>query len=480
MTARPREPLYIALADRMAQQIERGLYGPGQKLPSIRTLMRQEGLSLATIVSALKLLEDRGLLLARPRAGFLVAPAGLKRIPPRKEGAPEPRPVHVQAVISHLNRSKLADDGVNLGAAVIAAEWTPAKPILRALRKSISQQPMRVAADIIPAPGLDDLRLGIARIMTRRGVDCGPDDIIVTNGDAYAMEAALRVILAASPARPRVAAIECPTYFGILQLLERNGIQAVEIATDPETGLSLEALEPALQTGGVGVIIINPTFHNPFGCTLPSNRKRALVALAARYDIPIIEDDVFGDLHFSAHRPPPVKAFDDTGQVVYCSSFSKTLAPGWRIGWALPGRWRDAVIEDQLITSTGVGSVPQFALAELLRTRAYPDHIQQIRAIAAQQAPRLRDLILQHFPDGTCVSRPEGGFLYWIECPSLDASALVRTARQADIAIAPGTLFSAGQDFTHAIRISVGMNLSSRIEQAVAELGRLAHHHRIG
>lgn len=469
-----REPLYIALADRIAQQIERGLYQPGQKLPSIRNLMRQEVLSLATIVSALKLLEDRGLLVSRPRAGYVVVPSGLKRLPPRKDGTPQPRPVHVQAVISDLNRSKPPADGVNLGAAVIAPEWTPAKPILRALRKAITRQPMRIAADIIPAPGLEELRLGIARIMTRRGADTGPDDIIITNGDANAMEAALRVMLGEGTARPRIAAIECPTYFGILQLLERNGIQAVEIATDPETGLSLAALETALSAGTIGVIIVNPTFHNPFGCTMPSARKRALVELAARFDTPIIEDDVFGDLHFGAHRPPPIKSFDDTGQVVYCSSFSKTLTPGWRVGWTVPGRWRDAIIEDQLITSTGVGSLPQFALAELLRTRAYPDHIQHIRTIAAQQAPRLRDLVLRHFPDGTCVSRPDGGFLHWIECAGLDAAALTQTARQRGIAVAPGTLFSANRDFTHAVRISVGMSLSPRIEEAIAELGRIA------
>jgi DNA-binding transcriptional MocR family regulator len=470
ISKRLKEPLYAELADRLKVQISRGLFSDGAALPSVRALMKSENVSLATVTSAFTLLRDQGLIINKPRRGnfaVVVQPGG-----PHTTAATSlaRRSVSVQSTISALNGQKAKHNVVNLGAAVVSQEWVATAQIARAVRRVAALQPIQLAADIIPAPGLEMLRIKVAQLMARRGVAVGHEDIVITNGDATAMEAALRIVLP----KGKAVAIEFPTYFGILQILERNSIEAVEIATDPNTGMNLDALNEALLKFDIGAIIVNPTFHNPTGFSMPSANKRRLVDIASGHGVPIIEDDVFGDLHFGTHRPPAVKSFDQTGNVLHCSSFSKIATPGWRMGWIVPGRWREAFIEDQLITSTGVSSLPQFALAEFLKGPSYLKHLDGLRALAARQSPVIRSMVLQHFPEGTKISKPAGGFLFWVECPNIHVEEFVRLALIANVAVAPGTIFSASGSFNNVFRLSVGATMSPAIKSAISRLGEIA------
>lgn len=462
------EPKYLALADQLAQAIERGLYAAGDAMPSVRQLMAQNRLSLATVNAALNELKDRGLIYARPRKGNFVANRA-KVITPRDASLLQPRPVAIQHTISALNRAKIDSHSVNLAAAVVSPSWVPTALIARAVRRVASMEPVKLAAEIIPAPGLESLRIKICQIMELRGVHVGPDDVVVTNGDAAAMEAALRIV---NPQRKAVV-IEHPTYFGILQILQRQGLKAIEIATDDQ-GMNLEDLSVALSENDVGAIIVNPTFHNPCGFNMPTPKKKQLAHMAAQFGVPMIEDDVFGDLYFGRMRPPAVKSFDETGNILHCSSFSKTSTPGWRLGWIVPGQWRDAFVEDQLITSTGVSSLPQLALAELLKGTSYTKHLQSLRLTAAQQAPVIRAEILKHFPKGTQVSSPAGGFLFWINCLGINIEKFCAMANTAGISVAPGIIFSSAGELQHALRLSFGMNTSTQVLRAIAQLGSIA------
>jgi DNA-binding transcriptional MocR family regulator len=216
-------------------------------------------------------------------------------------------------------------------------------------------------------------------------------------------------------------------------------------------------------------------FHNPVGSLMPDAGKQRLVAMLAERGIPLIEDDIFGDLHFGETRPRIAKCFDRDGLVLTCSSFSKTLAPGYRIGWVIPGRFAAAVLK--IKRSMGFSATPtQLAVAEFLRSGGYDRHLRRLRAAYRDQVQRMRDHIAQVFPAGTRITRPQGGFVLWVELPpGVDSMELFEQALAAGVSIAPGTLFSPTQKYRRFIRLNAGMVWSDPLRAAVDTLGRLVH-----
>lgn len=463
--------LYESVADQLQQAIEQGLYRPGERLPGIRKLSAQRRVSAATVIAALHRLEDRGYLEARHRSGYYV------RIRPRQQfeepatSAPsgKPSPVSGQSLVLRLSKATNTAGIVQLGAAVPAASFLPTPLLERALVQAVRRHRSRGASYEFP-PGCPELRRQIARRMTEHGCRIGPEQIVITNGCQEAITFALRAVT-----RPGdIVAIESPTFYGLLQVIESLALKAIEIPTHPQTGISLEALQLACEQWPVKACIVVPNFSNPLGYCMRDADKRDLVLLAARYDIAIIEDDVYGDLGFAMHRPSVLKSWDEDGRILHCASFSKSLSPGLRIGWIVPGRYREQIEYLKFVTNLAASGFAQLAVAELLQGGAYQRYLRQVCDRYAQAIERMTEAIQLHFPAQTRITRPAGGFVLWVELPpAVDAVKLTQQALAQGISIAPGPVFSATGKYRNYIRLNCACDWHTGVERALAVLGKL-------
>ena len=336
----------------------------------------------------------------------------------------------------------------------------------------------RAAAYEFP-PGLPELRRQIARRMSAYGCATGADDVVITNGCQEALVLALRAVT-----RPGdVVAIESPTFYGLLQALDSLQLEALEIPTDPVDGLSLEALQLALERWPVRACIATPNFSNPLGYCMSESRKRRLLTLLGARGVPLIEDDIYGDLGFGPRRPPPCLALSEgTGaEVLYCASFSKTLSPGLRVGWLVPGRHQARVEYLKYVLNMASPTVPQLALADVLHSGGYERHLRTVRSDYARAVGRMIEAVTRHFPAGTRITQPAGGFVVWVElAPQVDSLRLAQLARAEGVSIAPGPIFSATQKYRNFMRLSCACPWHSDVETALARLGTLTANLSIG
>ncbi|HEY8074441.1 MAG TPA: PLP-dependent aminotransferase family protein [Labilithrix sp.] len=466
--------LYERIADELGAQVARGVLRPGDRLPSVRRLSEERGVSVATILAAYVLLEGRGVVEARPKSGhFVRARRGPDPpVPTIARRAASPSRVSFAAGADDLIRAMNDRGLVPLGTAYVAPELLPMRK-LNAILAHVAKEGGG------PGAGYDELRgtLSLRRQLARRAVTWGSfleeDDFVTTVGATEALFLALRAVTKPGD----VIAVESPAYFGLLRLVEAHGLRAIEIPCSPKTGIDLDALEDVLDDGPVRCVLASPNFTNPLGALMPDDRKERLVRMLARREIPFVEDDVYGDLAYDGTRPRPAKAFDRDGLVLLCGSVSKTLAPGYRVGWVAPGRFHDEVLRLKFAHTVASPTPTQMAVAEFLAEGGYDRHVRRLRRALAAQADLYREAIAQRFPEGTRVSRPLGGFVLWVELPDrerMDAVELLRRALERGIAIAPGPIFSARQRFRHFVRVSTAHPWSPRIEQAIATLGDLA------
>jgi len=465
---------YEVLAADIAASIRNGLLKPGDRLPSVRRASASRKLSPATVFEAYYLLEAQGLVHSRPRSGYYVSDQP-KLLPaePLAASAPdgEARPVEISAMVVDILRSAMSRDVVPLGSAFPSPLLFPLERIGRVLTNVATQMdPWSTVEEL--TPGHLGLRRQIALRYLLDGVQLSADDILVTNG---AMEA-LNLCLSAVCAPGDAVVVESPCFYVCLQALERLGLRAIEVATDPREGINLDALEAAIARHRPKACWVMTNFQNPLGSLMPDAKKRALVELVTKHQLPLIEDDVYHELYFNQPRPAPTKAYDREGWVLHCSSFSKTLAPGYRVGWVAPGRFAARVAQGKLTLSLATSLPPQLALARYLERGSYERHLRGLRATLVSQRDAYSAAIAQHFPPGTRVSRPCGGYFLWIELPpGTDALALHRRAMQAGISLAPGPMFSASRQFGNFLRINYGHPLDARATQALQMVGRLAN-----
>lgn len=463
---------YETLAEDLADSIARGVLRPGEKLPSVRDTSTARRLSASTVFKAYDVLEARGLVRARDRSGYYVlAP------PPRpaEPGLSRPRDartkVDVSELVLEIVTSTRRRDLVPLGSAFPSPLLFPLEKLGRSLvRATRDIDPWRTVDDL--APGFVELRRQIARRYLGFGVRVSPDEIVVTNG---ALEA-LNLCLAAVTRPGDAVVVESPTFYAALQAIERLDLRAVEVPTHPREGVDLGALEAAIVKRRPRACWLMTSFQNPLGSTMPEPKKRKLTALLRRHEVALIEDDVYGELYLGRQPVAPAKSFDGDN-VLHCASFSKTLAPGYRIGWAAPGRHTRAVQRLKLTTSLASPVPTQAALADYLEHGGFDRHLRKLReTLALQQASMLR-AIARYFPKGTRVTSPEGGYFVWVELPEacgVLALDLHRTALEHGISVAPGPMFSAQPGFDRCLRLNYGHAWDARMESAMATLGSLA------
>jgi DNA-binding transcriptional MocR family regulator len=359
---------------------------------------------------------------------------------------------------------------VSFGAGAAAADLFPTRRLNAILRAVVRDDPLHSARYAFP-PGLEALRQQIARRMPDAGYDGAPEDVVITSGALEAIGLSLRAVAAPGD----VIALESPVYFGILQSAASLGLRVVEISTDPQHGINLDELDRAARKHRIKACVTLPSCHNPLGYIVPDANRAALVALALRRGFTIVEDDIYGDLAFAESRPRAIKAFDRDGAVVLCSSISKVLAPGFRVGWVIAGERLRATIERlKLVTTVATAALPQRVVAAFFESGGYDRHVRSVRRLLGGQVGAVRAAIARYFPIGTRVSRPQGGYMVWVELPpGVDALKLHRAALAARISIVPGPLFSASGQYRNCVRINCGMTWTPSHDRALSTLGRL-------
>jgi len=460
---------YQQLADDLAQGIRAGSLRPGDRLPSVRTLCAERGISPSTVFQAYAQLEDRGLIERRERSGFYVRRDTLLTRPALEAAVPVRRvtPVAISELVFNVLGSTRDTDVVPLGSAFPAPSLFPFEHLARSGARAMRRlKPANITGAL--TAGDENLRRQLRLRYALHGVTLSDDELIVTNG---AMEA-LNLCLQAVTRPGDVVVVESPTFYASLQALERLNLKALEVSTDPAEGVNLDALEALLQRHRVAACWFMPTLQNPLGALMPDDKKRALVQLLARHQIPLIEDDVYAELYVGEHRPLPAKAFDEQGLVLHCSSFSKCLAPGYRVGWAAAGRFSSDVERLKMMSSLATSVPAQVAISDYLAEGTYDRHLRQLRRSLSSHQGEALALIQRHFPVGTRVTRPDGGYFLWVELPTgCDALDLYRTAAAQSISIAPGVLFSADRRFTHHVRLNIGHPFDERMRQAFIKVG---------
>lgn len=464
-------PLYVRIAETLAHQMARGTLRPGDRVPSLRDLSRQQRVSISTALQAYLWLETRGYLEARPQSGFYVRAPFSSLIPePQFETVKtQPTPIGPEAVLTDVIHALNNPDNVPFGAGSASPELYPNRRLNMILRRIVHRQPHHSMRYDFP-PGSEPLRRQIARRAIAAGCGFSPRDVIVTCGAQEGINLALRAV-----ARPGDAiAVEGPTYFGILQSAGSMGMKVIEIPTHPQDGMNLEELEAAIRKHRVKACVSMSNCHNPLGYVLSDKYKKSLAELTARWDVPLIEDEVYSDLAFNGVRPRSMKSFDRKGNVLVCSSFSKILCPGYRLGWVVAGRFRAEIERLKMLSSVATASLPQMVVAEFLETGGYDRHLKKLRSTLRLQVEGVRQAISKYFPQGTRISKPAGGYMLWVELPGrLNAVKLYRAALAQHITIIPGTIFSAGGRYRNYIRINCGHRWSEAHDRALLTLGRL-------
>jgi len=464
--------LYEELAEDLTGLIAKGTLRAGDRLPSVRVLSGQRSVSISTVLQAYLLLESRGFVETRPQSGHYVRSTRLALVP-------EPRPprlsstatkVSVSDLIARVYGASRDPNMVLLGGGYMSPALLPTERLNRGLA-AVARGAGGAGIAYDPPPGLPALRRQIARRAAECGVALRADEIVTTVGTMEALHLCLRAVARAGD----TIVVESPAYYGVLQLIESLEMRALEIPSNAGTGIDLGLLDAALRQPRVKACLVVTNFSNPSGALMPDEAKRELVRRLAKRDIPLIEDDIYGDLHHDGARPRPARAFDRHGLVMLCGSFSKTLAPGYRVGYVAPGRYRDAVERLKFAQTVATPTLAQMAIADFLENGGYERHLRRLRRAVADQVARVSEAIAEHFPAGTRISRPRGGFLLWVEMPpGRSALELHDRALARGVSVAPGPIFSAKQRFTSCIRVSCGYPWSEAIERGIRTLGEIA------
>ena len=463
--------LYQDIAAQTEKLIRDGVFRPGDRLPSVRKACRTHEISPITVTQAYYLLESRGLIEARPKSGYFVR-ARLGQSLPEPEMT---RPVggstelQVSDFIFQILDSVRDPAIAPLGSSFPSPYLFPLAKLGRYLASAARKfDPLSTVTDL--PPGNEELRRQLALRYLAQGASVSPQEIVITSG---AMEG-LNLCLQAVTRLGDLIAIESPTFYAGLQASERLGLKVIEIPSHPREGVSLTALEDALRHHPIKACLLMLNFSNPTGSLVTDARKKELVSLLHRYQIPLIEDDVYAELYFGKQAPLCTKAEDRDGFVMHVSSFSKCLAPGYRLGWVAAGRYAGQIQRQKLSTSLATTVPVQIALADYLKHGAFENHLRQLRRKLAEQEAGLVAAVERHFPEGTRLARPRGGYFLWLELPrQVDTLRLHLQALERGISTAPGPIFSAKREFGQYLRLNFGHPESTGQQQAVATLGQL-------
>jgi DNA-binding transcriptional MocR family regulator len=466
------EPLlYERVARHIEEQIANGALRPNDRIPSVRAMSRAARVSVSTVVQAYMHLESIGLIEARPQSGFYVRPPVMPpRLQPRPRLSRATRPRSVATeVLDVVREATSRPDIVPLNCAFASATSYPTRRLNNLVREVLRDHPLH-AAELVMPPGDGELRRQIAKRMALAGAPTDPEHVVITNGAMDAITLSLGVLCQPGDS----VLLESPTYFGMLQAVEHLRLKVVEVPNRPGVGIDVDAVRAAVRNHKLTAALLMPNFNNPVGSLTPDEAKRELVEILSHADVPIIEDDLYGDLHYGSVRPTSLRAFDDAGWVITCGSVSKTIALGFRLGWAVSSQYHTDIARAKFFCSGGCATLQQRVLARYYASGGYDRFIRGVRIEQAANAQRFMDAIARYFPPETRVARPAGGMVLWLELPErVDGTELFSSALASRIGISPGIVFSAKGDYRNYIRLSCGMPWTATIDRALEKLGKL-------
>ena len=467
--------LYRKIAEHYLSAIRHGTLTIGDRMPSVRKIMQLHEVSLSTALQMCRYLEAEGWLEARPRSGYFVRQPRRVRLAPALEPKPSTAIDPAQFVGIHERVSGIIAQGqrqvkINLARATGAPDLYPHKQLRQLATQLLRQHPLLLTKAISPG-GNRELKAALAKRALDVGISTAAEEVIVTNGCIEALNLALRAV--AHPGD--VIAVESPTFYGLLQVLESLGMKALEIPTSPSTGISLEALELAMQTyDNIKAVVVVPHLQNPLGSMMPDTHKQRLVALCEANQIPLIEDDSYSALTNADKIPTAAKHWDHTGNVIYCASLHKVLAPGLRLGWMLGGRWQARISMFKYAQTRYNEELTQLIAASFLQSSSYDRHLRKLRTTLTLQREKMAEGIATYFPEETRLTVPDGGVSVWVEMPpQVSSRAIFDAALRQDILVSPGLLYSNSNRFDHFLRLNCGTHYSHELEDALRTLGRI-------
>ncbi len=472
------QPRYLEIAHAFAARVTDGSLRPGDALPSLRTAATQYRVSKGTAIQAYSVLEARGLIEARPQSGFYVR-ARRTAI----GSAPQPglsRPTIVRASSKERVRDTLGDlvgsRITSLGSSFPDPSLFPMEKLNRCLASSMRHRSYaKTTADL--QLGLPELRHAIAQRYLELGYAIPMEEIVVTCGGMEAISLSLQAVTKPGD----LVLVDSPMFFSGMQLIEQLGLNALEMPTDPRNGLDLGLLDKTLQRHRVAACMLMTNCQNPLGFSMEEEKKRELVQLLSDQNVPLVENDVYSELQFDFRHSRAAKAFDRRGMVLHCGSFTKCLAPGFKIGWSAAGNYREAIVNRKFASTLGTSVPPQAAIAHFLRHYAYERHLRGLRQALLTRVNQMSDAIERHFPPGTRFTRPQGGYVLWIQLPEgVDSFVLFESAALRDIGIAPGPIFSARRGYRNFIRLNCSHEWSPALERTIQWLGETVRASSLG
>jgi DNA-binding transcriptional MocR family regulator len=467
------EFLYQQVIDFVEFQEKSGAIRAGDKLPSLRKLSRQFEISIPTVKQAYIELERQGTISARPQSGYYLKAKKARTLKPMRAiwASCEPVEISCRSLIEQVYDAVHLPDSVALGISNPVNAHPPDKALARLMRTVLSKHAEK-AVSYGPVNGDPKLRLNLAFRYQEQGVAINHDDIIITSGAQEALSIALQCVAE----RGDIIAVESPCFFGLIELIESLGMKALEVYTCTEEGVCVEELAKVIKQHPVKACLFSTAISNPLGSMMTDQQRQDMVSLLEAYDIPLIEDEVYSDLYFSENRPVPAQLYSEKGLVLTCSSFSKTAAPGYRVGWLLPGKFEEAAKRIKRAQSCSTPMLQQWTLTDYLMSGEYDRHLQVLRKTLRYNCERMRALIANHFPNEVCISQPQGGSVLWIRCRShVDTSQFFSQAIAKGVSFAPGEIFSPTGQYKNFMRISYGVKWCEKIDKAIADLGKLVH-----
>ncbi len=463
---------YEKLASQIRQQIEDDIWQVGDRLPSLRESVKQSGLSLMTVVQAYQLLESQGWIVARPQSGYYVANRTSTFAAAKGgKGLHLSENVEINASIFGVLQACKDPDIIPFGSAFPEPALMSEPKLAKALA-TVARRFTKSSAIANLPPGNEKLRRNIAQRYAMQGIHVSPDEIVITAGAMESLSFSLQSVTEPGD----WVVIESPAFYGSLQAIERLKLKAVAIKTDPIFGLDLDALEEVVQNYPIKACWLMTHFQNPLGGTIPPVNKKRLVNILNQHKVVLIEDDVYGELYFGNQQPVAAKSLDTENNFFHCSSFSKCLAPGFRVGWVAAGKHATKIQHLQMMSTVSASVPTQLAIAEYLSEGGYDNHLRKLRTTLEQRQHRLLTAVAQYLPKTVKVNSPKGGYFLWLEFePPFNAVRLYQLALKEGISIAPGSMFSTSNQFNHAFRLNFSFAWSDQLEEAMKTLGRLCH-----
>ncbi|MEV4884859.1 PLP-dependent aminotransferase family protein [Chitinophaga ginsengisegetis] len=461
--------LYVEISDNMAKLIRNGVLKAGDRLPSVRMLCREHNISMNTAKRVFLELEAQSLIESKPQSGYFVSRLPYQRLPLPEVS--KPSPVSNSKEPAELIGKVYANMGKNnLTLFSVGAPSNELLPLAK-LNKEIMHATRELSdsgTGYEQLQGNEKLRRVIAARSLLWGGSLHENDLVTTAGGMNA----LSFCMMALGKRGDTIAIESPCYPGILQLAGSLGLKVLELPTHPATGIELDALKKAIPK--IDLCLLVPNFNTPLGSCMPDEHKKEVVKLLASHGIPLIEDDIYGDLYFGRQRPKCCKSFDQEGTVLWCSSVSKTLAPGYRVGWVAPGIYKEQILKLKLVHAISSPAITQEAVAGFLKSGRYENHLRKLRHTLQSNYQHYIEAIAEYFPAGTKTSRPQGGLALWVEFnKKINTTELFDSAMKQRISIAPGRMFTMQNQFENCMRLSIGLPWSEEVQLKLKQLGRL-------